>query len=255
MRCQVLRNQIPYEDLLTPDTWPIHGVGHIRSPQLKEMWPSHGIGWAGYSLFIYVLRSNVTELSKIVADLNQGENIYEVVTSSDGLCKLYVGALSFFMKEEVLYHKEQKVFMTYEKPNDSKDIKLIGVINSENFDNVRAAILIMNYISPTKANVDVQFSSEKAKAIWEKAQKYLTAQGDKESDPKMAIGNIISKLCVIHPTYNLFNIYDLTVFQLYDQFFQTCYMRSIEFSEAFVSNHGSKEFKFNDWLNPVQNYE
>lgn len=239
---------------MSGDAIPVAGVGHVRSPQVKEMFPTSGIGWMRYTLYMYVLRSDAAELKKLDnADAN-GESIYEIVTSSATLRTLYTEALSFFMLENVMYDSSHQFFISYIDDGGDEE-KLSGIINSENLDEVRASILLMNYVSPTKANVDVQFASQRAKELWERAQKYLAEQEvQKESDPAMSLGNIISKLCTIHPSYNLFNVYDLTVFQLYDAFFQLCYMRSIAFSEAVVSNHGSKEFKYSDWMNPVKNY-
>lgn len=236
------------------DVVPVDGIGHVRSPQLKEMFPTSGIGWMRYTLYIYVLRANIDELKKLDGTAGDKNTVYDAVISSETLRILYAEALSFFMAEMVLFEQSRQIFITYTK-NEDEDVKLSGIINSENFEELRASVLLMNYISPTKANVDVQFASERAKELWERAQKYLAAQETKkESNPAMTMGNIISKLCTIHPSYNLFNVYDLTVFQLYDAFFQLCYMRSIAFSEAVVSSNGSKEFKYSDWMNPVKNY-
>ena len=74
---------------------------------------------------------------------------------------------------------------------------------------------------------------------------------DREDKPEFHLANIISKLCAVHPSYNLLNIYDLTVFQLYDAFFQYGYMRSTSLSEQIFSNHGGNSFKFENWLKPI----
>ena len=67
----------------------------------------------------------------------------------------------------------------------------------------------------------------------------------------MSLGNVISKLCVVSNSYNLLNIYELTVYQLYDQFSQYCFLRSAEFGERVYSIHGGKKFKFEQWLDPI----
>ena len=58
----------------------------------------------------------------------------------------------------------------------------------------------------------------------------------------MQLSNIISKLSCVSVGYTLLNIYDLTVFQLYDQFFQYGYLRAMDLSEMAYSNHGGKDF-------------
>lgn len=239
---------------MSGDCVPVARVGHVRSPRLKEMFPSSGIGWTKYSLYIYMMKANADQVSKLAGTQEYYDSVYRAILSSEMVKELFAEALSFFMAEHIMFDQSHQIFLTYTDADTDSGVALAGIINEENFDEVRAAVLLLNYISPAKANVDVQFSSERAKELWERAQKYLAQQEPKESDPAMAMGNIISKLCVIHPSYNYLNVYDLTVFQLYDAFFQLCYMRSVAFSEAVVSNHGSKEFKFSDWMNPVKNY-
>ena len=67
----------------------------------------------------------------------------------------------------------------------------------------------------------------------------------------MELGNIISKLCAANSGYTLLNIYDLTIFQLYDQFFQYGYLRAMDLNERAFSVHGGKEFNFEKWLEPI----
>lgn len=253
--------KIQYEDLLSGDPISVKGVGHIRSPKLKEMSPSSGIGWDGYSIYIYFLKAGCEQLKKDILknDAIDG-SIYEIVTQNCDLRTLYEKAFSFFMLETVAYEETNNVFVSIASvPDEESDDGVknipIGLISESNFDDVRAMILTMNYITLSQTDVKTTHSSEASKAAWDEVQNYLNKQV--ESTPKddgpMTLGNMMSKLCAIHPSINYTNIFDLTVFQFYDTFFQTCYMRSISFSEAVVSNHGSKDFKYEDWLNPIKN--
>ncbi len=47
----------------------------------------------------------------------------------------------------------------------------------------------------------------------------------------------------------------VTVFQLYDQFFQYGYLRAMDLSEMAYSNHGGKDFDIQAWLKPITNLE
>ena len=62
---------------------------------------------------------------------------------------------------------------------------------------------------------------------------------------------MISKLCAANIGYTLFNIYELTVFQLYDQFFQYGYLRAMNLNEMAYSNHGGEKFDIQAWLKPI----
>ena len=48
---------------------------------------------------------------------------------------------------------------------------------------------------------------------------------------------------------------EVTVFQLYDQFFQYGYLRAMDLSEMAYSNHGGKDFDLQAWLKPITNLE
>lgn len=193
------------------------------------------------------------KLRSIADGATDEDAVYDIVTRDESLRSLYCSAFSFFMLEDVEYYPAKNVFVSLVYDGDSK--KAVGVITRDNFDTVRNSILLLNYISSAKTNVDVKHSSDKSKELWETAQRYMAAQEKKASNDVMSLGNIISKLCAIHASYNYLNVYELTVFQMYDAFFQSCFMRSIAFSESIVSNHGSKEFRYGDWMNPVKNYE
>ena len=116
--------------------------------------------------------------------------------------------------------------------------------------------LPISHSSTEKEYVPVPDWRNADKELWEKAQEYLRKQAEQtsgENKPEYRLSNIISKVCSIHPSYNLLNVYDLTIFQLYDAFFQLSYMRSSDLSERIFSNHGGDKFHFEDWLKPIQN--
>ena len=72
-----------------------------------------------------------------------------------------------------------------------------------------------------------------------------------KENKRFRIGNIISKLSVLPTGYTLFNIYELTIFQLYDQFIQYGYLRAMGLNEMVYSLNGGEKFKFEDWLKPI----
>lgn len=216
------------------------------------MHPTTGIGWKDYSIYIYFMKIGKTELMSAVEGVLEEEDVFDAAIRLDSLRTLYSRAFSFFMPETVIGLPENNAFAVCVQ--DGENISAIGVITKENFDDVRNTILLANYVPSKSTDVGVEHSSDRAKELWDIAQEYLSKQSKPNTNDTMSLGNILSKLCAIHASYNYLNVFDLTVFQMYDAFFQSCYMRSVEFSESIVSNHGSKEFKYSDWMNPVKNY-
>ncbi len=249
-----------YEDLMSGDVIPVEGVGHIRSPYLRELMPTKGIGTWRYNIYLNVLEWDKESILK--ADFfslgrnskalqNEKLNAFDVATLVETTRGLLLEAMSFFLdpKEEMVWNKEQRLFEVHLKEDGS----IIGQITRDNFDEVRHLMLQMNYIGlGEEAAKPTKFTSRKAKELWEQAQKHLQASKAKSiKEKRMELGNIVSKLCAVPSGYTLLNIYDLTVFQLYDQFFQYGYIRAMDLSERAYSIHGGKDFKFENWLDPI----
>lgn len=246
---------ISYEDLLSGDCIYANGIGHVRSPKLKEMWPSSGIGWDRYNYYIFFLKIGENQLSLLDGiDRKENETLFECMVRHAELRELYLEAFSFFIAENVIFDDRGNRFLVYRQNDENSQPQLVGIISTDNFDYVRAVILLLNYIPLDQTDIQTTYESKAAEEAWKNMQRYLDQQEPTKKDESMNIGNILSKLCAIHPSINYLNVFELTVFQFYDAFFQCCYMHSVSFTEAIVSNHGSKEFKYESWLKPVRNY-
>lgn len=74
-----------------------------------------------------------------------------------------------------------------------------------------------------------QFRNDKAREIYEKLQraKKKSPQQAKEKQADASLPNLISALCVQHNSINMCNVWDLTVYQLYDQFLRQSYLNQV----------------------------
>lgn len=251
---------IDYADLLSGDPIYLDGVGHFRSPYLYELKPASGIGWLRYSLYLNVFSWDKTQVLKAakmfqakglkVFDGKDALNNFDILIIIPQTKTLLQDALSFFTTEQVQWNEPKRCFSIYDNQNS-----LVGEINRNNFKDVCYVVNQLNYIRQEESEKELTFQSENAKEMWEKVQTFKQKENKKDSDKQenYSLGNIISKLCCIHSTYNLLNVYDLTVYQLYDQFSQCCYLRGIDLEERVYSIHGGKDFSFNDWLKVVNN--
>lgn len=250
--------KLAYEDLLSGDPILMDGVGHIRSPYLRELKPTSGIGMWMYNLYLNALSWDKEDFLKAIGATSKiNTNIlsknpkleaYDLITLVPNSRKLLLEAMAFFVCEPVAWEDEEKKFLVL----DPTTKEPMGEINRENFEEVRKMILQMNYVSAGDTEKPVRHSSSKAQALWETAQKFLKQERkNTKSDSRMNLGNIISKVCAAGVGYTLLNIYDLTVFQLYDQFFQIGYLRAMKINEAAFSFHGGKKFDVQAWLNPI----
>ena len=70
----------------------------------------------------------------------------------------------------------------------------------------------------------------------------------KKNDEKTSMANIISSLSSHHQSLNIVNIWNLTVYQLYDQFSKTRINDTYKISSRSISIGGDKDKKFDDML-------
>lgn len=248
---------LSYFDMLSGDPIQIRGVGKIRSPKLRELGPS-GVGLNAYRLYVALLSWGKDDMIKYLsaagmksAHILNDDNLssFDIVAIVPAMQSLYESALSFFVVGKATWDADDMSFCI----NDP-DGEATGSIFRDNFDELRKMMLQLNYLGLDSDSSPVRHSSESSKALWERAQEFLQKTSKKESGadkPEYHLSNIISKLCTVHPTYNLFNIYDLTIFQLYDQFFQYGYIKRSNLDERIFSIHGGEKFKPQEWLSPL----
>ena len=253
--------KLEYEDLLSGDSIPIDGVGHIRSPKLYELNPTKGIGYWTYNVYLNLLSWDKTDLinfSKFYTGrqlnaISSKEilNFFDVATLIDHVRDLLKNTFEFFMDETLKWDKAGRRFVAVNKEGNP-----VGEINRDNCDEVRDLMLQANYINTKKNTKPCQYTSERSRKLWEEAQFYLRESSKKSAeDARMQIGNIISKLSCASNGYTLLNIYNLTIYQLYDQFFQYGYLRSVNISDEIFTTHGGKNFDIQAWLKPLTNFK
>lgn len=236
-----------YFDMLSGEPIYLQGVGHLRSPRLCELKPKSGIGYRSYNLYLNLLSWDKEHLLKYdqlmqyrgADKLNRKAlNVFDIATLLMQTRELCRGVLSFFMVEDLMWDEAGRRYLAINPENPQE---IVGEINRDNFEEVRRLMLQFNFIGLDKDDAPASHTTDKSKELWEQSQKFLKEQADtevKEDKPEYHLSNIISKICAIHSSYNLFNIYELTIFQLYDTFFQVGYVRSANLSEQIFSNHG-----------------
>lgn len=250
-----------YEDLISGDSIPVDGIGHFRSPKLRELKPTQGIGTWNYQLYLNILswsKEKIVEVHKMSSPKkaamiakNKQLSSYDAIILIENSRELLRKAMAFFMDENIVWDDKTRSFLCVSKDDE----KIIGIINRENFEEVRDMMLQLNYVNVGDKAKPVKHSSKKSKQLWERCQEYLKQETEKAPvDKNMTLGNIISKLCISNSGYNLLNIYDLTVFQLYDQFFQYGYLRAMKLNDMVFSNHGGKDFDMQAWIKPITKF-
>lgn len=251
---------IRYGDALSGESIYIKGVGHARSPFLKDLRPKTGIGLKRYNFYLNFLMWEKEEILKYDSLIkykgvekldNEALTCFDIIVLVDSTRLLCLEVLSFFMDEKLKWDNTNKCFLVI---SNSDPEKIVGKITRKNFGLVRQVIKNLNYIELEDDNSKREFKNEETHRRWDMVQGFLKQQRKENStkeNPERSIENVISKICAFHSSYNLLNIYDLTIFQLYDTFYQLSHKKGNELRERIYSHHGGDKFRFEDWLKPI----
>lgn len=270
--------KLDYFTLLSPDSLYLCKIGSIKSPKLKEI---SSIGYYTYNYYLNILLLDSTSYySKIDEDQEKYfstytkqeqdiildvKNQYSTFSETEKIefpfFRIFVfdnqvrtaveNALNFFFVDEVRYDKDENVFFTYNGLSDDSGEKLVtGVIYSKNYCEVVDIILqrvnikskTSDYDSPKKIK-----NKNRVEKMLEKFKKSEEAKKKKSGkDTKLDIPNLISSISSHHNSINIVNVWDLTVYQLYDQFQRERMNDSYKITSTSISIHGNKDNKFDE---------
>lgn len=184
--------------LLSGEPIFIETVGYINQPTLKKI---KDIGLSRYYKFILL----ITNLPESIKDYNE---LFEIICKYHDIRNEFINACSFFIVEKPNYYSDYESFA----------IGLDGYyISKDNYLDFVNVIKKINGLKITE-NENETYADDKAKQIAERMKQGREKREKISKDEGITLDNIISSVASKHPSYNLFNIWDLTVYQLYDQY-------------------------------------
>lgn len=249
--------KLSYFDLLSPDPIQICNVGSIISPTLREI---RAIGYNTYQYYLSMLLLDENTYMSVVtnrenenslSDINTSPklDIFELLTLTEESVSILQKVLNFFMKEEVFYLSENHVFAV--KHND----KVIGAITKDNYSQICDLICQRNNIKSEKEEDLSKVKSKKALDILNKLKKGRKNKSKQSKNKNMELENIISAVANKSPSLNILNIWDLTVYQLWDSFSRLCNNNIYDIQSMSVAAWGDKDNHFDatSWFKRIEN--
>lgn len=210
--------KLSYFELLSPDPVYIQDIGGIISPTLKEI---SSIGIHTYQYYLGILSMNIKSflgmsgLKKQYDMIPEEEkaklNIFDLLTIDKKTISLMEKIFNFFMAGEAVYSFENKCFII------KKGTDITGSINKNNYKKACSLIYQRNYIKYRSEDVS-DIKNKKAAEIMKKIHQGRKNMRQSESDKNLELGNIISAIACKSNSLNILNIWNLTIFQVWDCF-------------------------------------
>ncbi|MEG2381209.1 MAG: hypothetical protein RSB38_05900, partial [Oscillospiraceae bacterium] len=214
------------------------------------------LGYARYNSYINILAmdlekylqiSNTSEaFDKLDEDTKSRCNVFDFLINSPNTRDILFECLWFFTVEKLEFD-----YLNYGFNVLNDEGKIIGFIDKENYEDIQEWIMRLNYLM----NQDIRpkkFRNSKAKEIFNKIAKgKKKALKTKNKDDNMSLPNLICAVAAHHSSYNLNNIWSLTVYQLYDQFFRLNSKIHMDVISSRWAAYGKDDFDFSVWYRDI----
>lgn len=225
---------LDYGSLLSPE--PIQlSIGTIRQPILREISKISFTKFGAYQYFLKISPEDYyTKINKSLEEywnnLSDGEkemiSLYDIILIDGNLRNTYLEIFNFFFIEKVVFKEKYFVLLNVDKQIADSEIEvtediLRGVISEETFndalDILRQVCFLLDDDSEDESKQ--QFKNEKARRLWRRMKAAEKKQKEtSEHSADMTLPNIISSVAAKSLNLNICNIWDISLFQLYDQF-------------------------------------
>lgn len=157
-------------------------------------------------------------------------------------------ALSFFTDKKFEFYKDQNAFLC-----KNQDV-VSAYIDLRIYDEISDLILQRNGISKSVPEEKPKFKSKFAEKLYYRTKKAEEKNAkNKTSDQAYELPNIISATAAKHNSINIINIWDMTIYQLYDQFqrLQTNCFYDMNAMTASVWGDEKKQFDATMWYKKI----
>ncbi|GFN32599.1 hypothetical protein [Paenibacillus xylaniclasticus] len=227
--------------LLIGEPVPLEGVGEIHSPLVKDI---VRLGQSTYNEYLSYILVDKDKIS-VQEDERDTLTTFNVILS---LCihdphfhRIYFNALKFFFKEEVFLGHNDKEYFFY--LGDYSDCRYI---TKDNIEIMQAIIRIANQVK-IKDEKEEQYNPANEEAARIIAEMLERRKKKPKPKPTTNLHSIISGLACKSNNISYFNVGDLTIYQLYDNFHRLEVIENYHYTLVgiYSGNVNGKEINFN----------
>lgn len=227
-------------DLISTTPYYLEKVGHVKAVTLHDidLLPKKQMD---YSLYIQVLRmtredyiklaqvdeEKLGEIEAFLTDNGLKLTIFDLITTNPTTLNELILAFNFFFAEEVVYDPKASAFLLYASLRTDEDGNFIedpvGTVTRNNYDDVTDIILQRCFAKSDEDEEEEEprFKNEKARKMYERqkaARERIKKQQATANAEFLDLGNIVRHLASRQNGLNMLNIWEMTIYNVYDQF-------------------------------------
>lgn len=249
--------KLDYSILISPFPFYLAQIGSVKSPTLREIF-SPEVTYEGYNLYLSLLlmtpQTYFEKVNPSKAEWYQSLSdeqkcnltMFDLITADSNLQSSFSKIFNFFLTETVIWSHEDNAFLTFREKNQ------VGSIHKNAFQEL--CELILQRCSIQVSDLDTapsKIKSKRALEIFHKLQKGRQHSiKNSKQDQSMELPNIITSVAVKSNSINFTNIWDLTVYQLMEQFKREQMNVYFDIQKMSVAAYGNEKhtFKGDEWF-------
>lgn len=224
-----------YGTQISPFPIPL-SVGMLRKPKLRDIADPKSKPAMSFTKFMFYeflismtpkeffTKAEVEKGQEFWDSLSEEEKrgltVYDLIQLNPTLMQNFLEVFNFFFEETVLFVEGVFVLVNPDKDysiDTPQREDIVGVIDSHNFSEILYAIQQVCCIAQEEEEETPKFKNKIAEQMYYR-MKEAEKEQKKKADKDMTLPNIISKVSAKHNSLNFTNIWDLTIFQLLDNF-------------------------------------
>ena len=260
--------KVPYFELLNPIGFMVDGIGRVHSPRLRAICEK---GYRNYEYAVTQLLMTPRDFfAGIAAAFNEEKNpydglpqeqkdalnIFDLLTGDERSQGEMITTLGFFIDGDITYEPTTHSFLVNAERDKDGALTVDGIINAKNWTLVCDVCLQCVNIEPPREKQVRKYKDEHTRKKFEefyrkKAEYEKNKHGGKKHDPNLELSNMISALASYHNSLNMANVWDLTVYQVYDTFNRQRMKQQVDITDFNYSVWGGKDYQPDLWFKKI----
>ena len=234
----------------------VKGIGTLVPPTISDVFDltDDYDGVDKYSLYISILEISFDKLVKLIGlerfydIVNENYTLFDLLIVSNKVRQILLECLSFFIAEKIKFNDVKLCFDIID------DDKIIGHIDSNNFEELRVNLLRINCIN-SKVRKPLKFANKRAKEVYLECQKgrqeYEKAVAKNDSG-KQSLENLVSFVATKSNRYDFFNVWNLTIYQFNELAMRLNLYNQLDTYTKRWATWGKDEFDFSAWYENIE---
>lgn len=230
------------------------------------------VGYSTYSKFINIillnkedLFSSEEELSEEIKTILDDDriNIFDLIVRIEdyNFVQLWLNALEFFLNEKCLIHPiddDIRIVVVGDYEDDDISYEDIKIINRDNYNELIQVIKFQSYIESPEEIEDFNPENEEDRALWEQMRKdremikKAKAKRNGGGNSNVNFSSIVSAVGTRSNSCNKDTVFDLTIYQLYDEYTRLGMHDNYNISLKAMFN-GAKDVEITNWASIPEN--